>query len=644
MRRLRHLSLAIIVLGPCILAVGCSQGFGVHSREVAAVPGPADSSLTAPARQDKATPPNEAGNATVNNKPSSRSNPAKKQEKHLNLREVAESISTEGSEELAPLPAQFTQPQGSSPEVLPPPPGTPGKKQLSVPAPQSLPNGGELIEQLHFDGQDVRKALEIVSRQAKVNILVSPGVSGTITLDLQNKTLDETLRYLATLCNLSVRRDRDVIYVSTPAEVRQGEEDDLPVRVYRLNYVKSTDIESMVKPLLSDKGQMTTSPDSEIGMKSDASAVNIVGGGGGAVGSDLKAGGNSMAGGDIVVVQDYEERLRKVDRVIAQIDIQPVQVLIEAVIVSVTLAKDMDLGVNFAVLDASGKALEVIGNGAALNAATGFNPATVLTTGGKVVGGAASGFAEDGNGVKFGWVGGSTPAFIRALETRGETKVLAAPRLLVVNKQPAQIHIGDQLGYVTSSVSQTSTTQNVQFMNVGTQLLLRPYVSSDGMIRMEIHPERSTGHLEAGIPQGNTTQVTSNVMVPDGATIVIGGLIDEEVNQNWQGVPFLDRLPWLGYLFRHTEDKTTKKELVVLLTPHIWRPECPEALNYLGRPRSLGLQDRVSQRPCVEAKDGPSLLELVSPQPPCPVGPAVAPATDTTAPSLMGKASSPVRK
>ncbi len=185
---------------------------------------------------------------------------------------------------------------------------------------------------------------------------------------------------------------------------------------------------------------------------------------------------------------------KTVDRVIAQIDVQPVQVLIEAVIVQVNLTKGMDLGVNFAVLDGAGKALAVMGDGAAINAAAGFTPASVLAAGGKL----ASGYAPSPatNGLKFGFVSNSTTGFITALETFGETKVLACPRLLVLNKQRAELHIGKQLGYQTSTVSQTSTTQTVNFMNVGTQLRLRPFISSDGMIRMEIHPERSTGALD----------------------------------------------------------------------------------------------------------------------------------------------------
>jgi type IV pilus secretin PilQ/predicted competence protein len=459
------------------------------------------------------------------------------------------------------------------------------------------------------DNLDVRKVVEMVSRQAKINIFVSPGVSGMVTLNLQDKTVDETLQTIAKLCRLTVQREQGVIYISTPAEVRQGEEDSLPVRVYHLNYVRSSDVEKMVKPLLSKKGMMTSSPDSEVGLATDAAQ-------GGDKAKEVKGGGNAMAVGDIVVVQDYEQVLKTVDRVIAQIDTQPIQVLIEAVIVSVKLEKGMELGVNFALLDGAGKVLGLTGNGAAINSAAGFSPASVLAAGntGLLKGTPTSGFAEDAAGLKFGFVDKSTTGFIRALETMGETKVLACPRILVLNKQRAEIHLGDRLGYTTTTQTQTSTVQTVQFVDVGTQLRLRPFVSSDGMVRLEVHPERSSGTVTdpatPGVPQVTAAQVTTNIMVPDGATIVIGGLIDNEVDHKWAGVPLLSRLPWIGSLFRDTTNATTKKELIVILTPHIWRPECPEAGNYLGRPRSLGLDRRVSQRPYPESKDPPSLYEL----------------------------------
>ncbi|MCD4728415.1 MAG: hypothetical protein K8R46_12180, partial [Pirellulales bacterium] len=484
---------------------------------------------------------------------------------------------------------------------------------------------GEKPITLHVDDLDVRKALEILSRQADMSILVSPGVSGNVTLDLRDKTADEILQAIARLCRLKIQRVNDMIFVTARSESPEGEDGRLPVRVYHLDYVKSADVEAMIEPLLSPRGTISRSPDSEVGIKTDAE----------------KAGGNAMAGGDVVIVQDYENVLKAIDRVVAQIDVQPVQVLIEAVIVSVKLKKGMELGVNFALLDGAQNALGVMGSGAAINAAAGFNPAStigdvanVLTNGTdnettigtepteiknsttstselSTSGLMRSGFATNDNGVKFGWTGRNTTGFIKALEGMGDTKVLACPRLLVLNKQRAEIQLGDRLGYKTSTQTQTSTVEKVEFMDIGTLLRIRPFISSDGMIRMEIHPERSSGHLDVrDVPQTNTAQVTTNVLVPDGATIVIGGLMDHEIQMDYEGLPFLSRLPWIGSLFRDTTTNRQKKELIVILTPHIWRPDMPRRLNHLGHPRSLGLESRVSTLPKATGDDPPKLFAI----------------------------------
>jgi type II secretory pathway component GspD/PulD (secretin) len=209
----------------------------------------------------------------------------------------------------------------------------------------------------------------------------------------------------------------------------------------------------------------------------------------------------------------------------------------------------------------------------------------VITTAGKLVGSPTSGLAEDVPGLKFGFVANTVTGFIRALQTVGKTEILACPRLLVVNKQRAELQLGDRLGYMSTTQTQTSTTQTVQFMDIGTQLRLRPFVTCDGIVRMEIHPEKSSGQLNnAGIPQTSTAQVTTNVMVPDGATIVIGGLIETEKDSTETGIPVLSRLPVVGFLFRHTLATTTRKELIVILTPHIWKPCAPACLNSVVPP------------------------------------------------------------
>ena len=167
----------------------------------------------------------------------------------------------------------------------------------------------------------------------------------------------------------------------------------------------------------------------------------------------------------------------------------------------------------------------------------------------------------------------SEPSFITALESIGDTNVIASPRLLVLNKHRAEILIGKELGYVSTTITETSASQTVDFLKVGAQLIIRPFISNDGLIRMEVHPELSTGSVQITnnftVPNKDTTQVTTNIMVPDGVTVIIGGLMREDLQTTSSQLPFLGNLPLVGAAFRNKTETTTKQEIIVLITPHI---------------------------------------------------------------------------
>lgn len=448
---------------------------------------------------------------------------------------------------------------------------------------------------LHLDDVDVRKALELLSRQGPLNILVSANVTGTITANLDGISFDQALNAILKLSNLVAQREGGLVYVYTPQEVaaldKQGQR--VVTRVYRLCYLRGSDLEKICTPLLTPVvGRISITPISEIGIKSNTDA----------------AGGDSLAGGEAIIVQDYECVLETLDQIIAQLDVQPVQVLIEAVILEVFLQDQCELGVNFAVLDHSHRALAAVGNAAAMNAGVGFDPAQVLTAGGKMVGTASSGFSENAHGLKFGFVDKDITGFVRALSQMGETNVLACPRLLVLNKQRAELIIGDKIGYKTLAVTETSTVEKVEFLNVGTQLRLRPFVAHDGMIRLEIHPERSSGSVDetTGIPRTTTSEVTTNVMVPEGCTIVIGGLMEDHYEVQQTGIPGLCKLPWIGALFRNKIETKSKKELIVLLTPRTCNSAAPplEPLSPVEMLQQAGV-DASAMHPHTEATKQP---------------------------------------
>ena len=429
-------------------------------------------------------------------------------------------------------------------------------------------------------------------------------MSGTITANFENTSVEQVLKSVIKLANLVEKTEGKIHYLYTKGEIDDDAEilkrEKILTRVYRLNYVRSDELLAMIRPFLSiDVGQkrVSVTPSYRFGIGESAtfvsggagaasasgggaSSANTGGptnqgasGGGSTVGGyQPPTGGNSMSDSDLLIVQDYESNLKIVDQIVLKVDKRPVQVLIEAVIISVDLEQARQLGVNFAVVDNLGTALGEIGSGASLNSNVGFNPTQLLTAAGKIAGSAAdpTGLVSPLNGAKFGFVANNVTGFIQALETIGSTKILASPRILVLNKQRAEIQLGSRLGFQTFSQNFTSTIQQVQFLNVGTLLRIRPFISQDGMIRMEIHPERSSGSVTNNIPNQQTAELTTNVMVPDGATLVIGGLMEDEDDFQLQGLPGLSRTPGPRVSLRlPSEDRSATRIGGAVDAPHL---------------------------------------------------------------------------
>ncbi len=447
---------------------------------------------------------------------------------------------------------------------------------------------------MHTSELDVRQLLELISRRSGLNILISPKVSGTITANFERVTIQELLRSVLKLAELVEKVEGGIHFIYSREELKAAAEttkkERIVTKVYRLNYVRADELMVMISPFLSNdvgKKRFATSANYLFGISESSTLATGGtggvggsaggGGGGGAAGGIAPGGagtiqrgtqpitgGASMASNDVVVIQDYESNLKIIDQIIQRLDVQPVQVLIEAVIISIELDIDKQLGVNFALVDNLGQQLGTIGAGTAINGNVGFTPASVLTAAGKLAASTTapdpSGFASPVNGIKYGFVSNNITGFIRALESIGSTKILASPRILVLNKQRAEIQLGSRLGF-RSTVTQNiiGTTQAVQFLNTGTLLRLRPFVSNDDVIRMEIHPERSAGVVDAttGLPSQTLAELTTNVMVPNGATLVIGGLMEDNDNYQITGLPGLSKLPILGYLFGRARRSTS---------------------------------------------------------------------------------------
>lgn len=409
-------------------------------------------------------------------------------------------------------------------------------------APEALPPAIERSDddgrlRISLEDTNIQEALKLLSQEANIDILASKNVAGTVTASLRDVDIDTALAAILKSAGLVARREDGIVYIGTPAdfETMDQTQDRVRTRVYRPNYIKAADLLGLITPMLSEAGKVTVSAPAQVDIASDQS----------------KTGGNDFAGPDVVVVRDYEAILHQVDELYAQVDVKPTQVAIEAMIINVKLDDEFRMGVNWETLLDRENIRLVVGN-----------PLSGL---------GALPTAE--GGLNFGFLDTTLSVFIEALEKIGDTNVIASPRVLCLNKQRAEIQIGEQLGYVNTTVTQTFSTQSVSFLDVGTLLRIRPFIGTDGKIRMEVHPELSTGSVtvDAGLtlPNKSVTQVTTNVMCEDGRTIVIGGLIREDLKTNTSQVPYFGNLPWVGPLFRSKTEDIERSEIIVLITPRI---------------------------------------------------------------------------
>ncbi|MHC4556025.1 MAG: type II secretion system protein GspD [Planctomycetota bacterium] len=400
----------------------------------------------------------------------------------------------------------------------------------------------------------VRKALAMLGSMCQKNIVPTPNVDGVLAFrSLRNVTFEEAMDAILGE-NFKYEQEGKLVKVYTKDEYKKLKEDPerMICKVFTLYYITAEEASKLVAPVLSKSGTVVSTTPAKMGI-SDA------GGSGGATTAGLGssgAGGDSMALHDMIVVNDYPEKIEDVEKLIKSLDVRPKQVLIEGTILSVLLTEETELGIDWNTLD--GVAVDSIANiasGASGLEATGF--ASAVTSGGLSVG-----ITND-----------HVSAWIRALESVTDTTLLANPKILALNKQEGAVLIGTNLGYRSSTtigVGGVATEGEVQFLETGTQLVFRPYIGNDGYIRMDIFPKVSSAELnEEGVPTETTTQLKSNIVVKDGGTIVIGGLFRDVINVTRNQVPLFGDLPVVGALFRGTTDYSRREEVIVLLTTHI---------------------------------------------------------------------------
>ena len=402
---------------------------------------------------------------------------------------------------------------------------------------------------VHARSVPIGAVLEMLSYQARTNIVTSTSVTGSVSANLYGVTLETALNAILLPNKLGYMRMGDVIFVGTPEEIAQ-QQPPPETRVFELRYLTRREAYRVVKDLMSAEGKVGDSKT----LDSDAPpppAPNEF----------------DTASVEYLVVTDYSERLEMIARLLSRIDTRPQQVLIEATILRATLNEDNQLGIDISLLHGVDfENVSSVSAPAAQNLLTGpLRPGdfqnTSLNLSTDLIG------SFPGGGFTFGIIKNNVATFIRALEDVTDVSVLANPKVVTLNRQQAEIIVGRRDGYLTTTVTETAAIQTVEFLETGTQVRLRPVVNRDGTVRLEIKPKDSNGGLTAdNLPFEETTEATTQLLVENGHTVLIGGLFRERTVSSRSQVPLLGQVPVAGALFQKTADQTVREEVIILLT------------------------------------------------------------------------------
>ncbi|NQW49473.1 MAG: hypothetical protein HQ464_17065, partial [Planctomycetes bacterium] len=411
---------------------------------------------------------------------------------------------------------------------------------------------------LAAQGIEITKLLELLSIKSKLNIVASEKVKALVSVSLYDVPVDQALDALLTVNGFVWERQGPFIMVYARAEKELLDKSKMKrdARVFTLQFLAPDDALALVKPLLSEGGTAVS-----LGKVKEGFEPTLFDGG-----------GDTYAFATRVLVNDYPEVIEKAAGILKDTDVQPQQVRVEATILVADVTED----------DAFGLDITAVGNidfanvvGGPMNAFNDLKDGTLKT--GNARANAASLYPEGtvDPTLKLGVISNDVAIFLQMLDQVKNTTVLARPSVTVLNRQKAQVNIGQKLGYLSTTQTQTSTTQEVQYIDTGIKLTFRAFISPDGMVRMELAPSITAATYENVKSQGTDSQIPNqsnqdlrtNVRVKSGQTIVLGGLFREVSSTTNRQIPlFGDLVP--GALSGQ-KDATLRQEVIFLVTPTI---------------------------------------------------------------------------
>lgn len=459
------------------------------------------------------------------------------------------------------------------------------------------PDSPDLLQEISLDlrDMDIVDVLKFLSLKGKFNLAISKTVSGRVTLAMKRVTIKNALDIILKSNGLASYWSDNIIYVMPGEEYLNtyGKkfDDKTNVKIFSLRYAKPSYVLATLDSIKSNIGKVIIDEDTgsvvlidtddnlkkmvevlkEMDSGIDSKTFKLQYAAAKDIAAQLKLRLDAKSVGSIqaddrsnqVVVSALPDRLVEIERLIRELDAPTKAVLIEVRILRIVLNPQYDAGINwsnpFGQADGSWNKLNLIQAFPISSTLSGIGTLGSLTYG-----------TSNQNLLQVN---------LKMLKQVNDARTIARPRLMVTNNEEANIHIGDTIPYVTSTTTGTGDTatvsEQINFIDVGIKLKVKPTINDDGMVTMKVRPEISSRTKDvltpqgASIPQVNTTFVETTAIVKDGYTVIIGGLKQLVNTNNEKGLPGFMDIPIAGKAFKNEARSLEDTEICIFLTPHV---------------------------------------------------------------------------
>ncbi len=388
---------------------------------------------------------------------------------------------------------------------------------------------------IQFKDADIRDIFNFISEESGLNILITEDVTGKVSLKLRQVPWDQALIVIMKSKQLGYVRQGNVLRIS-PLISLQKEADaarsvlesqaklrPLRVKVFPVSYAKVESLETQAKEFLSERGKV----------KADARTNSLI-------------------------VNDLEENIERVGKLIDILDTETPQVLIEAKIVEARQDFQRRVGLNWSLQNGN------IPLGAINGTPLSIKPTFGMTT---------QSAAPINTNLKIGTFDflGDIDATLNLFESEGIVRVISAPRIVTLNGVKANIEQTTEIPYKKTDTTASAVTVTVNFKPLTLKLEVSPQITADGGVIMGVQVTREFPGADAGDGNFpiNRRQASTTLLVRNGQTTVLGGIYQSDVSEREDGVPFLRKLPIIGGLFRGRSMNKDKNELMIFMTPRI---------------------------------------------------------------------------